>query len=105
MSSYGTRSQMSPTVIGQAESVVERVYQAVEHLCTAPGDVRARLRGAVMTLLPLQDRDFPEHLQGTSTGSCRSQRSMRVSCVTKGPSMPRCEESKLDRGEDRRAHL
>ena len=28
MSSYGTRSQMSPTVIGQAESVVERVYQA-----------------------------------------------------------------------------
>ena len=41
MSSYGTRSQMSPTVIGQAESVVERVYQAVEHLCTAPGDVRA----------------------------------------------------------------
>ena len=41
MSSYGTRSQMSPTVIGQAESVVQRVYQAVEHLCTAPGDVRA----------------------------------------------------------------
>ena len=27
MSSYGTRSQMSPTVIGQAESVVERVSQ------------------------------------------------------------------------------
>ena len=54
MSSYGTRSQMSPTVIGQAESVVERVYQAVEHLCTAPGDVRARLRGAVMTLLALE---------------------------------------------------
>ena len=64
MSSYGTRSQMSPTVIGQAESVVQRVYQAVEHLCTAPGDVRARLRGAVMDLLPLQVREFPEHLQG-----------------------------------------
>ena len=64
MSSYGTRSQMSPTVIGQAESVVQRVYQAVEHLCTAPGDVQARLRGAVMTLLPLQVREFPEHLQG-----------------------------------------
>ena len=62
--SYGTRSQMSPTVIRQAESVVERVYLAVEHLCTAPGDVRARLREAVMTLLPLRVLDFPEHLQG-----------------------------------------
>ena len=63
MSSYGTRSQMSPTVIGQAESVKERVYKAVEHLCTARGDVRARLRVAVMTLLPLQAQEFPEHLQ------------------------------------------
>ena len=62
--SYGTRSQMSPTVIRQAESVVERVYLAVEQLCTSLGDVRARLRVAVMTLLPLQVREFPEHLQG-----------------------------------------
>ena len=62
--SYGTRSQMSPTVIAQAESVVERVYLAVEQLCTSLGDVRARLRVAVMTLLPLQVREFPEHLQG-----------------------------------------
>ena len=64
MSSYGTRSQMSPTVIGQAESVKEPVYLAVQHLCTARGDVRARLRGAVMTLLSLEVREFPEHLQG-----------------------------------------
>ena len=64
MSSYGTRSQMSPTVIGQAESVVQRVFQAVECLCTAPGDVRTRLRWAVMILLPLQVQEFPEHLQG-----------------------------------------
>ena len=64
MSSYDTRSQRSPTDVGKAESVVERVFQAVEHLCTAPGDVRTRLDGAVMTLLPLQVREFPEHLQG-----------------------------------------
>ena len=63
MSSHGTRSQMSPTV-GQAESVIEPVYLAVQHLCTARGDVRARLRGAVMTLLSLQAQEFPEHLQG-----------------------------------------
>ena len=64
MSSYGTRSQISPTDVGHAESVVERVFLAVEHLCTAPGDVRTRLHGAVMTLRPLQVREFPEHLQG-----------------------------------------
>ena len=92
--SYGTRSQMSPTVIRQAESVVERVYLAVEHLCTALGDVRARLREAVMTLLPLQVREFPEHqYRDGSTGSGRTQRSMRVRRLPKGTSMPRCEES------------
>ena len=106
MSSYGTRSQMRPTVIGQAESVVERVYQAVEHLCTAPGDVRARLRGAVMTLLPLQVREFPEHLQGDFEW-IRSQ-STKYESEWASRRDPRCHDAKnqkLDRGEDRQAHL
>jgi hypothetical protein len=63
MDDYGTRAASDLTTRSQAESVVERVYLAVKHLCTARGDVRQRLVGAVSTLLPLQACDFPAHLQ------------------------------------------
>lgn len=46
-----------------AESVIERVYLAVEHLCIGQGDVRKRLRTAVINLLPLQKEDFPHELR------------------------------------------
>lgn len=63
MDNYGTRATTDLTTRSKAESVVERVYLSVEHLCTAQGDVRKRLVGAIMTLLPLQTREFPEELQ------------------------------------------
>jgi hypothetical protein len=63
MDDYGTRKTADLKTRSQAESVVERVYLAVKHLCTAGGDVRKRLVGAVSTLLPLQAREFPEELQ------------------------------------------
>jgi hypothetical protein len=63
MEDFGTRATADLKTRSQAESVVERVYLSVEHLCTAPGDVRSRLVGAIITLLPLQAREFPEELQ------------------------------------------
>lgn len=63
MDNYGTRATADLRARSQAESVVERVYLAVEHLCIGRGDVRKRLVEAVSTLLPLQARDFPEELQ------------------------------------------
>lgn len=46
-----------------AESVIERLYIAVESLCTGPGDARARLVDAAITLVPLRVVDFPKGLQ------------------------------------------
>ena len=46
-----------------AESVIERVYLAVETLATEPGDVRSRLKSAGIILAPLQAREFPEQLR------------------------------------------
>jgi hypothetical protein len=63
MNDYGTRSSADLETRSNAESVVERVYLSVEHLCTAKGDVRNRLIGAVSALLPLRFRDFPKELQ------------------------------------------
>lgn len=42
-----------------AESVIERLYFAVEHLATGPGDARQRLQVVALTLAPLQAREFP----------------------------------------------
>jgi len=63
MQDFGTRESASPEDRAAAESVVERVYLAVQQLCTGRGDVRNRLEVAVMTLLPLQVRNFPGSLQ------------------------------------------
>lgn len=59
MDNFGTRRQASPEDKAAAESVVERVYLAVEQLCVGKGDVRKRLQTAIATLLPLQTREFP----------------------------------------------
>jgi hypothetical protein len=63
MDDYGKRAKADLKARSQAESVVERVYVSVKHLCTAQGDVRGRLVGAVTILLPLLAREFPEELQ------------------------------------------
>lgn len=63
MRDFGTREDASFEDKAAAESVVERVYLAVQQLCTERGDVRKRLEVAVMTLLPLQVRNFPVTLQ------------------------------------------
>jgi hypothetical protein len=63
MNSYGSRKQESIETRSLAESVIERVYLAVEQLCVGQGDVRKRLITAVMTLLPLQEEEFPEELR------------------------------------------
>jgi hypothetical protein len=63
MKNYGTRLQTDQLTRNKAESVLERVYIAVEHLCTAKGNVKERLIVAVNTLLPLRTREFPEELQ------------------------------------------
>ncbi len=63
MNNYGTRSKMDIKSRNQAESVVERVYQAIEHLCIGRGDVRERLKGAALHLIFLCEDDFPEHLR------------------------------------------
>lgn len=63
MDDFGTRKHASPKDKLAAELVVERVYLAVEQLCTGQGDVRKRLETAVLTLLPLQVREFPECVQ------------------------------------------
>jgi hypothetical protein len=63
MDNFGTRKHASLKDKSAAESVVERVYLAVEQLCTGQGDVRKRLEAAVLTLLPLQVREFPECVQ------------------------------------------
>ena len=54
MEDFGTRSQESIEVRQAAEGVIERVYIAIEQLCTGRGDVRKRLQTAVMTLFPLR---------------------------------------------------
>ena len=64
MEDFGTRSQESIEVRQAAEDVIERVYIAIEQLCTGRGDVRKRLQTAVMTLFPLQEKEFPEELRG-----------------------------------------
>ena len=63
MEDYGTRSKSDIKTRAQAESVVERVFLAVEHLCVGQGDVRKRLVVAIELLLPLQEKEFPEHLR------------------------------------------
>ncbi len=51
------------TELASAESVVERLYLAVRHLCVAEGDVRARLVISVETLCALRVDEFPERLR------------------------------------------
>lgn len=63
MKNFGTRADESIETRVAAESVIERVYLAVEQLCTGRDDVRGRLRIAVTILLPLRDQDFPRELQ------------------------------------------
>lgn len=63
MQDFGNRKQMSIEARNQAESVVPRVFLAVESLCVGNGDVRDRLLVAITDLLPLQSSDFPEHLR------------------------------------------
>lgn len=63
MVNFGTRKLATQKDRNAAESVVERVYIAVEQLCTGQGDVRKRLRNAIMILLPLQGSDFPACIQ------------------------------------------
>ncbi len=63
MDDYGTRENADLATRNKAESVVERVYLSVKHLCTGKGDVRNRLVGAVTSLLLLQTHEFPEDLQ------------------------------------------
>lgn len=46
-----------------ANSVIERVSNAVESLAIGRGDVRDRLRVAGSVLAPLRPSDFPEKLQ------------------------------------------
>jgi len=60
MENYGTRALEDLETRSQAESVVERMYRAVESLCTGQGDVRNRLIIAIELLLPLDEREFPE---------------------------------------------
>lgn len=55
-----SRSQVSRRA---AESVSERVYLAVKHLATSQGDVRDRLKGAGLTLMPLMAREFPNEVR------------------------------------------
>ena len=62
MDNYGTRETAGLKTRNQAESVVERIYLAVKHLCTENGDVRKHLVGAVIILLPLRAMEFPEEL-------------------------------------------
>ena len=64
MEHFGTRSQESIEVRQAAEGVIERVYLAIEQLCTGRGDVRKRLQTAIVTLLPLREKEFPEELRG-----------------------------------------
>jgi len=63
MDNYGNRANMNVKAKSQAESVVEKLYLAVEHLCTGKGDVRNRLKGAILTLIFLREESFPEHLR------------------------------------------
>lgn len=63
MDDFGTRRHASLKDKSAAESVVKRVYLAVEQLCTGQGDVRKRLEAAVLTLMFLQVHEFPECVQ------------------------------------------
>ncbi len=63
MVEFGTRNNADIKTRNQAESVLERVYLAVEHLCIGRGDVRKRLIVAIELLLPLQEREFPKNIR------------------------------------------
>jgi hypothetical protein len=63
MDNYGTIATTDLTTRNNAESIVERIYLSIEHLCTAQGEVRKRLVGAIMIILPLQTREFSVELQ------------------------------------------
>ncbi len=63
MNDFGTRHHESTETRAKAESVIERVYISVEQLCVGPGDVRKRLKDAVMTLIFLREEDFPDELR------------------------------------------
>lgn len=63
MDELGTKKEANIEIRQAAESVIERVYLAVEHLCIGQGDVRKRLQIAVATLLPLQEEEFPSELR------------------------------------------
>lgn len=80
MRDFGTREGASFEDRAAAESVVERVYLAVQQLCTARGDVRKRLEIAVMTLLPLQVRNFPSSLQKDFEWVIRESTKYESSC-------------------------
>ena len=47
----------------RAQDVIWRVTVAVETLCVGKGDVRSRLKSAVVDLIPLQEQDFPVALR------------------------------------------
>lgn len=63
MSKYGTRKESDLVTRARAESVIKRVYEAVECLCTGKGDVRERLKTAAVYLVFLQEEEFPDHLR------------------------------------------
>lgn len=63
MNNYGSRNQESIETRNAAESVIQRVYLAVQQLCIGQGDVRKRLITAIMTLNFLQENEFPEGLR------------------------------------------
>ena len=63
MNHYGTRNKESLETRSSAESVIQRVYQAVEQLCTGKGNVRERLIPVVTALVFLRVEDFPEELR------------------------------------------
>lgn len=63
MEEFGTRAEECIDTRQAAESVIERVYLSVQQLCTGQADVRSRLQTAILTLLPLQEKEFPEELR------------------------------------------
>lgn len=67
MDNYRAREEESFETRPAAESLIERVYLAVQQLCTGRGDVRSMLQAAVTTLVPLQSREFPRELQDEFT--------------------------------------
>lgn len=60
---FGTRRTADLSTRSSAESVVKRVYLAVESLCIGGGDARSRVREAVYHLVFLREDGFPKPLQ------------------------------------------